>query len=143
MRIERFFKIRYWSRSIIGFKDMLKAVPNDAHKAVARLQQIGVVSAIITQNVDGLHQKCGSENVIDLHGRLDGVSCLSCGQNHSRTEFQEGLEKANPSFTDSRMIVDPGMEARPDGDVDLGELDVSNVRPFLDCFERDLKLVYS
>jgi len=66
---------RYWARSFAGWPRFADARPNATHHALADWQRTGAVSAIVTQNVDGLHQRAGSEDVIDLHGRLDAVVC--------------------------------------------------------------------
>jgi NAD-dependent deacetylase len=56
-----------------------EAAPNDAHKGLARLEQLGVLKTIITQNVDGLHQTAGSSDVIEFHGTFASQRCLACG----------------------------------------------------------------
>src|SRR5687767_2436411 len=71
---------RYWSRSTVGWPIISRAQPNGAHRAIARLEALGFVSLVITQNVDGLHQAAGSRNVIDLHGRLNEVRCMQCSR---------------------------------------------------------------
>ncbi len=63
-------------------KDLLvkvKAEPNDAHRAIAELEKMGIVKAVITQNVDMLHQRAGSRKVLELHGSMSYVDCLKCG----------------------------------------------------------------
>lgn len=111
----------------------MNAEPNGAHRALFDLQQRGIVKSIVTQNVDGLHQKAGSTDVIDLHGRIDGVSCISCGNKLSRVLYQQELEKLNEEYkqVSSTVSVEAGTEARPDGDVDIGDMDSSKV-----CFFR-------
>ena len=104
---------RYWARSLAGFRRMRVARPNDAHHALATLERRGRIVQLVTQNVDGLHHAAGSENVIDLHGRIDTVRCLGCGQRTSRDELQRELERRNPSFAALDAV-----EA-PDGDADL------------------------
>ncbi|MFI6263445.1 NAD-dependent protein deacetylase [Micromonospora sp. NPDC051006] len=106
---------RYWARSHLGWRLMARALPNDGHRAVARLQQHGLVDAVITQNVDGLHTAAGSPAVVELHGRLDEVICLDCGNQTSREELDRRLREANPGF-DARVAA-----VNPDGDVDLDE----------------------
>ena len=64
---------RYWAGSLRGWPRVQKARPNRAHEALAELERLGRVVRVITQNVDGLHQKAGSRRVLDLHGRLDEV----------------------------------------------------------------------
>jgi NAD-dependent SIR2 family protein deacetylase len=104
---------RYWARSLAGFRRMRLARPNDAHHALAMLERRGRIVQLVTQNVDGLHHAAGSENVIDLHGRIDTVRCLGCEQRTSRDELQRELERRNPSFAALDAV-----EA-PDGDADL------------------------
>ncbi|MGC4081544.1 MAG: NAD-dependent protein deacetylase [Vicinamibacterales bacterium] len=104
---------RYWARSIVGFRRMRRARPNDAHHALAALEQRGQVEQLITQNVDGLHQAAGSCNVVDLHGRIDTVRCLQCSTRVARDRFQELLTARNPMFATLDAV-----EA-PDGDADL------------------------
>jgi NAD-dependent SIR2 family protein deacetylase len=69
---------RYWARSLVGWRRLRGARPNDAHRALARLQQQDRVERLVTQNVDRLHQAAGSAEAIDLHGRIDMVRCMSC-----------------------------------------------------------------
>jgi NAD-dependent SIR2 family protein deacetylase len=69
---------RYWARSMIGWPVIANARPNAAHEALARLEAMGRVHRLVTQNVDGLHQRAGSARVIELHGNIAGVICLNC-----------------------------------------------------------------
>jgi NAD-dependent SIR2 family protein deacetylase len=110
---------RYWARSMVGWQYFSRARPNDAHRALASLEERGHVGLLVTQNVDRLHQASGSERVIDLHGRLDVVRCMSCDHTLPRAEMQQALIHRNPGWTD--------LSARqaPDGDVDLEGLDFS------------------
>ncbi|MGS2615845.1 NAD-dependent protein deacetylase [Micromonospora sp. LZ34] len=117
---------RYWARSHLGWRTIARAAPNDGHRAVARLQRGGLVDAVITQNVDGLHTAAGSAPVVELHGRLDEVVCLDCGNRTSREELDRRLREANPGFD---VQVDA---VNPDGDVDLPEVEVARFR-VLDC----------
>ena len=107
---------RYWARSLVGFRRMRHARPNDAHHSLATLEQRGRVVQLVTQNVDGLHQAAGSQNVIDLHGRIDTVRCLGCDRRSSREQLQQALEQLNPDFARLDAI-----EA-PDGDADLDDV---------------------
>ncbi|WP_240746941.1 NAD-dependent protein deacetylase [Cryptosporangium phraense] len=122
---------RYWARSFLGWRMMSRANPNDGHRAVAQLQQNGLVRGIITQNVDGLHQAGGAADVIELHGSLDRVICLDCGDLTTRIELDDRLRGANPDF---RHDTDPDT-VNPDGDVDLAEelLDGFAVVDCVDC----------
>jgi NAD-dependent SIR2 family protein deacetylase len=105
---------RYWARSLVGWRRFRQAQPNEAHRALARLEAMGKSELLLTQNVDRLHQAAGSTRVIDLHGRLDLVRCMSCGGKMSRDELQDELGRLNPDWV--------GLDAAdaPDGDADLG-----------------------
>jgi NAD-dependent SIR2 family protein deacetylase len=104
---------RYWARSMVGFPWLSSAVPNLAHRALCALEQRGALSLLVTQNVDGLHRRAGSQRVIDLHGRLDEVVCLDCGAITSRAELQSELALRNPAFVSASGTV------KPDGDAEL------------------------
>jgi len=113
---------RYWARSLLGFKVLGRARPNLAHRALAGFEEQGLVAGIVTQNVDGLHQAAGAENVIDLHGRIDRVVCLSCGRRSSRASLQQELEALNPAWAELAGVI------APDGDADPGAADDSEFR---------------
>ena len=114
---------RYWARSFVGWRRFAAAAPNDGHRAVAALQRLGLVSEVITQNVDGLHQAAGARDVLELHGSLDRVVCLNCGESTARADVDTRLREANPGFE-----VVAG-EIRPDGDVVLPEEAVRGFHP--------------
>ncbi|MEN5061061.1 NAD-dependent protein deacetylase [Luteimonas sp. TWI1416] len=104
---------RYWARSFVGWPRFSVARPNVAHRALAALGDAGPIGTLLTQNVDGLHQAAGSRSVIDLHGRLDRVVCLSCGSAMARDALQPRLVADNPRWH-------PGAAAMaPDGDADI------------------------
>ena len=107
---------RYWARSLAGWPRVAGAQPADVHRSLARLEHLGRVQAVVTQNVDGLHQRAGSRRVVDLHGRLDVVECLQCGQRLCRSDLQVLLLAWNPGW----HAALPGTRAaRPDGDADV------------------------
>ncbi|HSK90483.1 MAG TPA: NAD-dependent protein deacetylase [Euzebyales bacterium] len=106
---------RYWARSQVGWRHMARAAPNAAHRAVAALERHGWLHGTITQNVDGLHQRAGSRDVIELHGSLATVVCLDCGARGSRRDLARRLRAANPD-TDQHFS-----RIAPDGDADLSE----------------------
>jgi NAD-dependent SIR2 family protein deacetylase len=108
---------RYWARSHIGWRRMTRARPNDGHRAVAELGRAGVVTTVITQNVDGLHEAAGSNEVVDLHGRLSRVVCLRCGDLSSRAVLDQRLAELNPGFADDEE-AGTAVQA-PDGDADV------------------------
>jgi NAD-dependent SIR2 family protein deacetylase len=114
---------RYWARSHLGWRQIAAARPNDGHRAVARLQQRGLLAGIITQNVDGLHQAAGARDVIELHGGLDLVVCLSCGMRARRAAHDARLRAANIGFAASVVAVNA------DGDVELADDDLDAFVP--------------
>ena len=114
---------RYWARSFVGWRRFAGARPNDGHRAVTDLQRLGLVRAIITQNVDGLHQVAGATDVLELHGNLDRARCLNCGEIMLRAELDRRLREANPGF---EAVVG---EFRPDGDVVLPDEAVAGFDP--------------
>ena len=95
------FRRHYWARNHVGWRHVGSTQPNDGHRALARLEDAGVVTGIITQNVDLLHQAAGSRNVIDLHGRYDRVICLDCGNVIPRSALADRLDALNPGFVES------------------------------------------
>ena len=106
---------RYWARSHLGWRQIDRARPNTGHRAVAALQESGLLDAVITQNVDGLHQAAGARGVIELHGGLDRVVCLGCGIRTPRAELDARLHAANPDFSAAVEAINA------DGDVELEE----------------------
>ena len=104
---------RYWSRSALGWPRVSAAQPNESHAALVKLEQASLLAGVITQNVDRLHQRAGSQRVIDLHGRLDRVRCLDCNYVTSREAIQNWIESQNALPNTSSLTL------RPDGDADL------------------------
>ena len=104
---------RYWARAMVGWARFSAAQPNDAHRALAAMEEAGLLTGLVTQNVDRLHQDAGSRNVVELHGALAEVICLSCGRLSPRGRLQERLLEANPGWAD-RVA-----ELAPDGDAEI------------------------
>jgi NAD-dependent SIR2 family protein deacetylase len=104
---------RYWARSFLGWRQIADARPNPGHHAVAALQRAGLLSGLVTQNVDGLHTAAGAREVVELHGGLDRTRCVDCGDIAPRAGLDERLRALNPAFS----AVAHGVN--PDGDVDL------------------------
>ncbi len=102
---------RYWARSHLGWQHIARAAPNQGHQAVAELQRRGLLSGIITQNVDGLHQQAGARDVIELHGSLSRVICLGCGERTPRIELDQRLRAANPAWDAQAGQVNPDGDA--------------------------------
>ncbi|MGE3193033.1 MAG: Sir2 family NAD-dependent protein deacetylase [Microbacteriaceae bacterium] len=109
---------RYWAGSHLGWRRFSSAEPNAGHRALAALEIDGPVNGIITQNVDGLHLRAGSRRVVDIHGSMDRVRCLQCGQTFARIDISERLAEANPW-----LDVPDGVRLNPDGDVDVDAVD--------------------
>jgi len=107
---------------MIGWPMVAKAQPNGAHSALAHLGAEGCVEQLVTQNVDGLHQRAGSENVIELHGNLAVVVCLDCGARHARAAIQRTLEAENT------WLLDELATTAPDGDADVQRVDLDALR---------------
>ncbi|MFC4128595.1 NAD-dependent protein deacetylase [Nocardia rhizosphaerae] len=123
------FRQRYWARNHLGWRRMDAARPNPGHRALARLEHAGVVSGVITQNVDLLHTKAGARRVIDLHGTYARVCCLGCQALISRMTLAEQLEAANPGFAE-QVCGTTGIEVAPDADAVV--TDTARFR-MLDC----------
>ncbi|WP_206956364.1 NAD-dependent protein deacetylase [Trinickia acidisoli] len=114
---------RYWARSMVGWPMLAQAQPNAAHRALAQLGAAGRIGRLVTQNVDGLHQRAGSADVVELHGSIDEVLCLACGIRHPRAAIQMLLLRDNPALADASAV------ASADGDAHLewAALDVFRV----------------
>ena len=103
---------RYWARSMLGWPVIAGAAPNAAHAALARLERSGQVSQLVTQNVDGLHQRAGSAQPIELHGSLHAVVCLDCGAREQRSSVQSRLRAANPALASLEAATVPSTPPR-------------------------------
>lgn len=139
---------RYWARSMAGWEFMDKRSPNTGHAAVAELERLGRVELLITQNVDRLHHRAGSNNVCELHGTIFEVECTGCGEVYERDTMQSQLKALNPHWNQVVELAQQQLSSeaapfapkessasaaksggskstnRPDGDV---ELDSANV----------------
>jgi NAD-dependent SIR2 family protein deacetylase len=104
---------RYWARSHVGWPGFSASRPNAAHEALVALERRGALTSLVTQNVDRLHQRAGNRDVIDLHGRLDRVVCLGCGNDTPREDLQRRMADANPGWRPREA------GAAPDGDADI------------------------
>ncbi|MGA1811848.1 Sir2 family NAD-dependent protein deacetylase [Frondihabitans sp. 4ASC-45] len=112
------FQKRYWAGSHLGYRHFAASRPNDGHRALAALEQAGVTNGVVTQNVDGLHLRAGSSRVVDLHGTVDRVVCLTCGQAFARETVAQRMAEANPWLERPDEI-----RLNPDGDVDVDDID--------------------
>ena len=123
------YRRRYWARNHVGWRHMAAAGPNAGHRALAALERAGVVTGVITQNVDLLHTKAGSRRVINLHGSYARVVCLNCGHAMARAALAEQLEQANPGFTERAETLG-ALAVAPDADATLADTDSFR---FVDC----------
>jgi NAD-dependent SIR2 family protein deacetylase len=123
------FRQRYWARNHVGWRHMDETLPNAGHRAVAALERDGLVTGVITQNVDLLHTKAGSRDVINLHGTYAQVICLSCGDSMTRAALAKELDALNPGFAE-RVEAAGGLAVAPDADAVVA--DTTSFR-YLDC----------
>ncbi|KAK0630653.1 SIR2 family histone deacetylase-like protein [Bombardia bombarda] len=135
---------RYWARSFLGWSTLQKAQPNAGHQAVKDLGQLGLVSNVITQNVDSFHHKAHPEiPTLELHGYLRSAVCTSCWSELPRQSFQDELARLNPiwaAFLQEAIASgaldteDPeekrarGIRMNPDGDVDVPDAPYTTFR---------------
>lgn len=119
---------RYWARSYVGWRRMRHAEPNAAHYLLAKFEERGALAGLVTQNVDGLHQRAGSWNMVAIHGDLDRVTCLMCSHLENRAHMDLRMEEVNPGYLERLEHTD--LQVNPDGDVDLS-----------DSFIRDFQMV--
>ncbi|NYE20312.1 Sir2 family NAD-dependent protein deacetylase [Microbacterium immunditiarum] len=103
---------RYWVGSHLGWRAFATAEPNAGHRTITTLEQRGIVSGVITQNVDGLHVRAGSRRVVELHGTMRRVFCTHCGQVFDRRDLAVRVEADNPW-----IVVPENVKLGPDGDV--------------------------
>lgn len=109
---------RYWAGSHLGYARFRAAEPNEGHFALARMELAGVIPGVITQNVDGLHTRAGSRRVVPLHGTMDRVVCLNCGQMFAREDIAAQIDVLNPWLT-----LPDAVTIAPDGDADVNDVD--------------------
>ncbi|KAJ4715225.1 NAD-dependent protein deacylase [Melia azedarach] len=120
---------RYWARSYAGWRQFIAAQPSPAHVALASLEKADRIDFMITQNVDRLHHRAGS-NPLELHGTVYTVICLDCGFSFCRHLFQDQVKAHNPKWAEAIESLDYGspgsdksfgMKQRPDGDIEIDE----------------------
>jgi len=135
---------RYWARSFLGWTNLHRSRPNKAHEAVGSLGRLGVLSSVITQNVDSFHPKTHPElRTLELHGYLRSTVCLSCRTEYNRDQFQSDLAALNPAWaaflaemleSGALTTENPaerrrrGLKTNPDGDVDVPGVEYGTFR---------------
>ncbi|WP_378146402.1 Sir2 family NAD-dependent protein deacetylase [Cnuibacter sp. UC19_7] len=112
------FRKRYWAGSHVGWRMFDASAPNRGHRVLAELEAAGVVSGIVTQNVDGLHARAGTRRLVDLHGSVDRVRCLQCGQMFARVDIAHRMEEENPGLERPEFV-----QLNPDGDAEVADFD--------------------
>ena len=135
---------RYWARSFLGWTNLHRAKPNIAHYAAKSLGSMGLLSSVITQNVDSFHSTAHPNlRTIELHGYLRSLICIHCHTELPRAEFQRSLSALNPTWAaflaemlavgaldsenpDERKAK--GLKSNPDGDVDVPNAPYSTFR---------------
>lgn len=111
---------RYWARSTVGWEQFRTARPGASHRLLAALDPaVFPITAVITQNVDGLHAAAGSDPVIDLHGRLDRVRCQQCDALSSRTALHLRMLSMNPALAARLDQLAADAAQAPDGDAEV------------------------
>jgi len=90
-------RVEYWRQKVAMWPEMRDARPNAGHSAFAELERRGTLRAMITQNIDGLHQRAGCMNVIELHGTTVEAVCLTCGDRISMDEALRRVEAGDPA----------------------------------------------
>ncbi|MCG5432487.1 NAD-dependent protein deacetylase [Mycobacterium sp. MYCO198283] len=123
------FRQRYWARNHLGWRHMADTQPNAGHRALAELERRGLLTGLITQNVDLLHTKAGSRDVVNLHGTYAQVICLDCGHTMTRAALADELEARNPGFAE-RVGAHHGIAVAPDADAAVE--DTASFR-YVDC----------
>lgn len=122
-------RARYWARSTLGWPRFRAFQPNPAHFALSALERAGRLTGLITQNVDRLHHKAATQDVVELHGALADVRCLACGAHETRDALQARLLERNP------LAARWTYELAPDGDAEIPQaaLDGFEVPDCLTC----------
>jgi NAD-dependent deacetylase len=104
--------VKVWEFYSLRFEALATAEPNAGHLALAELERAGLVSAVVTQNIDGLHLSAGSQEVIEVHGSIRTATCVECGA-------QVALDPASPRCPRCGSILKPDVvmfgELLPEG----------------------------
>lgn len=128
----------------MGWSSLHKALPNAGHYAIKNLGDLGLISSVITQNVDSFHPRAHPDvPTLELHGYLRATVCTTCRSEYPRDEFQEQLARLNPRWaallkeaieSGALDTEDPeerrfkGLKTNPDGDVDLPDAPYTTFR---------------
>lgn len=113
------YRQRFWAGARVGALRTRGVAPNAGHRAVARLETAGLLSGVVTQNVDGLHDRAGTREIAELHGNGSVIRCLPGGHRWTRAEVLDWFDAANPGFAERNADA----EITPDGDAEVSEVD--------------------
>lgn len=119
---------RYWAGSHLGWRRFTSVHPNDGHRALARLEEAGLITGIATQNVDDLHERAGSSAVTHVHGQMHTVTCLACATTFDRERIAAEIERRNPW-----IVIPEQVRLQPDGDVEIDASQDFHVPPCPVC----------
>ncbi|HZK06161.1 MAG TPA: Sir2 family NAD-dependent protein deacetylase [Actinomycetaceae bacterium] len=108
----------WWARNQVGWHSQVEAAPNAGHYALTELEQRGLITGVITQNIDRFHARAGTRNLVELHGRYDLIRCSNCGARFARSEVSRWLDDLNPGWVATHM---KDAEIAPDADAVLDE----------------------
>jgi NAD-dependent deacetylase len=100
---------KVWSFYALRYRMLTEAEPNDAHRALAELERRGFVSAVITQNIDLLHERAGTRDVIEVHGSIRDCVCLACGARYALVEVLRMLETTAVPRCTCGQVLKPGV----------------------------------
>ncbi|MDO5494714.1 MAG: Sir2 family NAD-dependent protein deacetylase [bacterium] len=127
---EERWRRHWWARNQVGWHGPHRAEPNAGHRALADLERRGIVTGVITQNIDRLHARAGTTNLVELHGRYDRIRCSQCARTYSRREVARWLDDLNPGWVAERIR---DAETAPDADAILTETESFRVAPCPAC----------
>jgi len=100
---------KVWSFYTLRYRALTEAQPNEAHFALAELERLGIVSAVITQNIDLLHERAGSSDVIEVHGSIRECVCLTCGSRYALPDVLRMLDGAAVPRCTCGSVLKPGV----------------------------------
>ena len=115
--------VKVWEFYALRFEALTSAEPNEGHRALAELERRGLVHAVVTQNIDTLHERAGSQDVVEVHGSIREAECLACAARVALAEVVELLrERSAPPCPRCGEVLKPGVvmfgELLPEREID-------------------------